>query len=46
MGNIIVEINNDLRNVLVEEPTWKIDVYVCGNICAEINSKKQFFRED
>lgn len=45
-NNISIEINNDFANVLIAEPTWKIDVYVCNRIVGEINRKKQFFSRD
>lgn len=31
-NNVIIEFDNDPANILVNEPTWKIDVFVCNDI--------------
>ena len=40
-NNIIIEFDNDIANILVTEPTWKINVYVCNTILSQIETKKR-----
>lgn len=42
--DMIIEVSNDWQNLLVEEPTWKIDVFICQEICSRISLKKASFR--
>ncbi|WP_291287238.1 hypothetical protein [Flavobacterium sp.] len=41
--DMVIEVSNDWQNVLIEEPTWKIDIFICKEICDEISLKKHLF---
>lgn len=46
-NNIIIEFDNDPANILVSEPNWKIDVYVCNTIKNQMEIKGgDLFRRD
>ncbi|WP_119791783.1 hypothetical protein [Flavobacterium anhuiense] len=42
--DMIIEVSNDWQNLLIEEPTWKIDIFICEETCRKISSKKPLFR--
>lgn len=39
-NNIIIDFDNDIANICVEEPNWKINIYVCNNIKSQMEIKK------
>jgi hypothetical protein len=46
-NNIIITFDNDPANVCVNEPNWKIDIYVCNNIKSQMdNKRKNMFDRD
>lgn len=45
-NNIIIEFDNDIANILVTEPTWKLNIYVCNKIWSKIEQKKVAFTRD
>lgn len=38
--DLLVEANNDWENLVVNETTWKIDVFICSETCSAIIEKK------
>lgn len=46
-NNIIIEFDNDPANLLINEPNWKIDIFVCNNIKnqMEIKGRNLFARD-
>lgn len=46
-NNIIIDFDNDIANVCINEPTWKMNVYVCNNIKSKMDIKKRdMFEKD
>ncbi|MFC0777163.1 hypothetical protein [Flavobacterium sp. HJSW_4] len=46
-NNLIIEFDNDPANILVSEPNWKIDIFVCNTIKSEIDNKgRRLFQRD
>lgn len=41
--DMIIEVSNDWQNLLIEEPTWKIDIFICEDTCRKISLKKPSF---
>lgn len=39
-NNIIIDFDNDLANLKIEEPNWKINIYVCNEIKRMMDNKR------